>query len=162
MVAEVITALTYPFAWSLPYIPVLPIGMIEFVEAPLSYLLGIPSCNLKLIDPRSLDDTVVVDLNKVFTASEYSPDKLKSKSEGSKHPPHLPATISTNLSNAVYKLILAEEQMEEEYGGSEMLEQSLPRLETESLAEREFRVTVAIEICGLLRGYQGCFGSVFN
>ena len=41
-------------------------------------------------------------------------------------------------------------------------EQVLPRLESESLAEREFRVTVAIEICGLLRGYQDCVGTVFN
>jgi WD40 repeat protein len=162
MVAEVITTLTYPFAWCLPYIPVLPLGMIEFVEAPLSYLLGIPSCNLKLIEPGALDDTVVFDLNKEFSSAEYSPEKVKSKAVGSKHPPPLPASIATNLSNAVYKLLHAEEQMEEEYGGSDLLEQSFPRLEAESLAEREFRVTVAIEICGLLRGYQDCVGPVFN
>eukprot|EP00536_Pseudo-nitzschia_multiseries_P013777 jgi/Psemu1/261659/estExt_Genewise1Plus.C_6140004 len=71
MVAEVITALTYPFRWSLPYIPVLPIGMIEFVEAPLVYLLGSPTCNLENVDPRALDDTVVVDLNKAFSPIEY-------------------------------------------------------------------------------------------
>jgi WD40 repeat protein len=162
MVAEVITALAYPFAWSLPYIPVLPVGMIEFVEAPLSYLLGIPSGNLKMIDPRALDETVVVDLNKMFSSPEYSPEKQKSKSIGSKHPPPLPASVSANLSNAVFKLLHAEEQMEEEYRGSDLLEQGFPRLETESLAEREFRVTVAIEICGLLRGYQDCVGPVFN
>ncbi len=162
MVAEVITALTYPFTWSLPYIPILPLGMIEFVEAPLSYLLGIPSCNLKLIDPHALDDTVVFDLNKKFSPSDFAPEKLKQKSAGSKHPPPLPASVSANLTNAVYKLLHAEEQMEEEYGGSELLEQSLPRLEVESLAEREFRVTVAIEICGLLRGYHDCVGAVFN
>ena len=162
MVAEVITALTYPFTWSLPYIPVLPIGMIEFVEAPLPYILGIPSCNLKLIDPQALDDTVVFDLNKKFSSAEYSPEKLKPKPAGSKHPPPLPASVSTNLSNAIHKLLYAEEQMEEEYGGSDLVEQIFPRLETESLAEREFRVTIAIEICGLLRGYQDCVGPVFN
>jgi len=162
MVAEVITALAYPFTWSLPYIPVLPIGMIEFVEAPLSYLLGIPSCNLKSIDARALDDTVVFDLNKEFSFPEYSLDKVKSKSGANKHPPPLPASVAANISNAVYKLLQAEEQMEEEYGGFDSLSQSFPRLETESLAEREFRVTVAIEICGLLRGYQDCVGPVFN
>jgi WD40 repeat protein len=162
MVAEVITTLVYPFAWSLPYIPVLPIGMIEFVEAPLSYLLGTHSNNLKLIEPGALDDTVVFDLNKEFSSAEYSPEKVKSKSIGSKHPPPLPASIAANLSNAVYKLLHAEEQMEEEYGESDLLEQSFPRLENESLAEREFRVTVSIEICGLLRGYQDCVGPVFN
>jgi len=162
MVAEVITALTYPFAWSLPYIPVLPIGMIEFVEAPLSYLLGIPSCNLKLIDPRALDDTIVFDLNKKFSPSEFSHEKAKSKSAGNKHPPPLPTSLSTNLTHAVYKLLHAEEQMEEEYNGFGFLEHSFPRLDNESLAEREFRVTIAIEICGLLRGYQDCVGPVFN
>ena len=31
-----------------------------------------------------------------------------------------------------------------------------PRLEAESLAEREFRVAVARQVCGLMRGYQEC------
>ena len=162
MVAEVITALTYPFAWSLPYIPVLPVGMIEFVEAPLSYLSGIPSSNLKLIDPHALDDTVVFDLNKKFSPSDYSSEKLKSKTSGSKHPHPLPVPIARNLFNATHKLLQAEEEMEEELDGFELQQQGLPRLENESFAEREFRVTVAVQICGLLRGYQDCMGPVFN
>ena len=160
MVAEVITALIYPFSWSLPYIPILPLGMIEIVEAPISYMLGIPSCNLKFIEHGALDDTVVVDLNRGFSYADYSQEKMKSKAAGSmKHPPPLPGSFATNVSNAVYKLLHAEEEIEEEYG---MLEQNFPRLESESLAEREFRVTIAIEICGLLRGYQDCVGTVFN
>ncbi|OEU13120.1 DENN-domain-containing protein [Fragilariopsis cylindrus CCMP1102] len=160
MVAEVITALIYPFSWSLPYIPILPLGMIEIVEAPISYMLGIPSCNLKFIEHGALDDTVVVDLNRGFSYADYSQEKMKSKAAGSmKHPPPLPGSFATNVSNAVYNLLHAEEEIEEEYG---MLEQNFPRLESESLAEREFRVTIAIEICGLLRGYQDCVGTVFN
>jgi WD40 repeat protein len=163
MVAEVITALIYPFSWSLPYIPILPLGMIEIVEAPISYMLGIPSCNLKFIEHGALDDTVVVDLNKGFSSADYSQEKMKSKAVGSmKHPPPLPGSLATNVSNAVYKLLRAEEEIEEEYRGYDMLEHNFPRLESESLAEREFRVTIAIEICGLLRGYQDCVGTVFN
>lgn len=162
MVAEVITALIYPFKWSLPYIPILPLGMIEFVEAPLSCMLGIPSCNLKQIDHGALDDTVVVDLNRGFSSSDYSHENMKSKTCASKHPYSLPGSVSTNLSTAIYKLLRAEEEIEEQYGGSDLLEHSFPRLKPESIAEREFRVTVAIEICGLLRGYQDCIGTVFN
>lgn len=162
MVAEVITALTYPFTWSLPYIPILPLGMIEFVEAPLSYILGIPSCNLHLIDPRAFDDVVVVDLDSGFSSPDYFQGKRPSKVVGSnKYPTPLPASVATSISKAVYKVLRAEEQVEEEFG-ADLGDQSLPRLEAESLAEREFRVTVAVEICGLLRGYQECVGPVFD
>jgi hypothetical protein len=71
MVAEVITTLIYPFYWALPYVPVLPGAMLEFIEAPLSYLLGIPTASLKLIDPNALEDVVVVDLDSNFTSPDY-------------------------------------------------------------------------------------------
>lgn len=68
LVAEVVTALIYPFQWRLPYIPVLPMSMIEFVEAPLSYFLGVPSCNMKWIDKSALSDVVVIDLDNGFSS----------------------------------------------------------------------------------------------
>jgi hypothetical protein len=71
MVAEVITALIYPFYWALPYVPVLPRAMREFVEAPLSYFLGIPTSSLKFIDPNALEDVVVVDLDSGFNSPDY-------------------------------------------------------------------------------------------
>eukprot|EP00934_Nitzschia_sp_Nitz4_P006995 Nitzschia sp. Nitz4//scaffold263_size26989//115//7620//NITZ4_008223-RA/size26989-processed-gene-0.20-mRNA-1//1//CDS//3329544763//6985//frame0 len=160
MVAEVVTALIYPFVWSLPYIPILPIGMLEFVEAPLSYLLGIPSCNLALVDPRALDDVVVVDLDNGFSGSEYFDGRRTSK-KNSKNPLPLPSSTAANVTKAVYRLLRAEEAMDEEFP-ADMNELSLPRLESESLAEREFRVSIAIEVCGMLRGYQECLGQVFN
>ena len=73
MVAEVMTALIYPFFWSMPYIPVLPVGMIEFIEAPLSYLLGIPSSCLEqnMVDTTALEDVVVVDLDTGFSSPDW-------------------------------------------------------------------------------------------
>lgn len=51
MVAEtVVGALIYPFSWALPYIPVLPEAMLEFVEAPLSYFLGVPTSVTKCVE----------------------------------------------------------------------------------------------------------------
>jgi WD40 repeat protein len=161
MVAEVGTILAYPFSWSLPYIPILPLGMIEFVEAPLSYMLGIPSSSLKLVDPNGLDDVVVIDLDNGFSSDDYYDGRRLSRAR-SKSPTPLPASIATNISKSVYRLLRAEEEVEEEFGGTNFGAQNLPRLEQESLAEREFRISVAIEITGLLRGYQECVGPVFN
>mmetsp|Transcript_36256 Transcript_36256/g.87372 ORF Transcript_36256/g.87372 Transcript_36256/m.87372 type:complete len:2535 (+) Transcript_36256:254-7858(+) len=163
MVAEVVTALVYPFVWSLPYIPVLPLGMIEFVEAPLSYILGIPSCNLPLVDPNALDDVVVIDLNNGYSPPEVLPGRRQANgSTNSRQPTLLPTSVAANISTAFYKLLRAEAEIEREYGGADFDGQNFPRMEVESLAERDFRVAVAIEVCGLLRGYRECLGHVFN
>jgi WD40 repeat protein len=54
-----------------------------------------------------------------------------------------------------------EEEVEEEYGANNMHgTRSLPRLEAESLAEREFRIAVALQICSLVRGYEECLFKV--
>ena len=68
MAAEVACALIYPFRWQLPYVPVLPINMIEFLDAPLSYFLGVPSSNLKYVDRAILREVVVIDLDESQTA----------------------------------------------------------------------------------------------
>ncbi len=162
MIAEVVTALIYPFNWSLPYIPILPIGMLEFVEAPLSYILGVPSHSLTLIDRHALEDVVLIDLDNGSAPQTYFGSKRHPKAGASKNPPLLPSQVATNISKAVYKLLRAEEEVEGEYGLLNFGDHAMPRLEAESLAEREFRVSVAMEICGLLRGYQDCTGPVFN
>jgi len=153
MVAEVITSLLYPFQWSLPYVPVLPAEMMEFLEAPLSYLLGVPSCNMQHVDPVVLEDIVVVDLDRDFSSDfEGRRSGLKTKS-----PVPLPAAVASNISKAVYRLIRAEEEKEVSMGSTNFPGmRSFPRLEPESLPEREFRLAVAIEVCGLIRGYDEC------
>jgi len=162
MVAEVITALAYPFTWSLPYIPILPLGMLEFVEAPLSFMLGIPTCNLQLIDPYALEDIVVIDLDNGISPLEFLESGRRSSKIDRKSPTPLPANVATNISKAWHRLLRAEEEVEEQFGNNMLGEQSLPRLEGESLAEREFRIAVAMEISSLLRGYDDCVGPVFN
>lgn len=162
MVAEVVTALTYPFSWSLPYIPILPLGMLEFVEAPLSFILGIPTCNLQLVEPYALEELVVIDLDNGFSPVDFHEGNRRSSRIEKRSPTPLPANVATNISKAWYRLLRAEEEVEEQFGNTMLGEPSLPRLEDESLAEREFRISVAIEICSLLRGYDECIGPVFN
>jgi len=62
--------------------------------------------------------------------------------------------MSQKITNAVNHLLREEEKVEAEYG--KISTRHLPRLDHESLAEREFRVRVALEVCGLFRGYQEC------
>eukprot|EP00980_Cylindrotheca_fusiformis_P013264 scaffold3373_cov137-Cylindrotheca_fusiformis.AAC.24 len=162
MVAEVVTALTYPFSWSLPYIPILPLGMLEFVEAPLSFILGIPTCNLQLVEPYIFEELVVIDLDNGFSPIDYYEGNRRSARMEKRSPTPLPANVATNISKAWYRLLRAEEEIEEQFGNTMLGEQSLPRLEDESLAEREFRISVAVEVCSLLRGYDECVGPVFN
>jgi hypothetical protein len=48
--------------------------MLEFVEAPLSFLLGVPTASLKLIDPIVLTELVVVDID---NASAGNPSSVR-------------------------------------------------------------------------------------
>lgn len=73
---------------------------------------------------------------------------------GAKRPLPLPQDMSQNITYAVNHLLREEEKVEAEYG--KISTRHLPRLDHESLAEREFRVRVALEVCGLFRGYQEC------
>jgi len=155
MVAEVITALIYPFSWQLPYIPVLPVDMLEIVEAPLSYFLGVPTPNMQYIDKSVLNDIVVVDLDNGFTSPDYYDGRRGARP--TKLPAHLPTSVASNISKAVFRLLREEEEVEEQFGATTISgARHLPRLEGESLAEREFRITVAIQICSLVRGYYDC------
>jgi len=155
MVAEVITALIYPFIWSLPYLPVLPEQMLEMVEAPLSYFFGVLSCNMKFIDESVFSEVVVIDLDNGFTCPDYYEGRRGGRQ--TKSPCPLPASVASNISKAVFRLLREEEDIEEEYGSNNMHGgRSLPRLEQESLAEREFRIAVALQICGLVRGFDEC------
>ena len=79
----------------------------------------------------------------------------------SKTPTPLPASVASNISKAVFRLLREEEEVEEEYGANNMHgTRSLPRLEAESLAEREFRIAVALQVCSLVRGYDECLFKV--
>jgi hypothetical protein len=71
MVAEVISALIFPFTWQLPFIPVLPKDMLEFLEAPLSFFVGLPTYNVKYCDKNILSEIVVVDLDDILSSTDY-------------------------------------------------------------------------------------------
>ena len=76
MVAEVVTALIYPFKFQLPYIPVIPLSLMEVIEAPVSYFIGVPSCSMQYIEKGVLADVVVIDLDNGFSTPDYFDGRL--------------------------------------------------------------------------------------
>ena len=74
----------------------------------------------------------------------------------SKVPNPLPSSVSSNISKAIFRLLREEEEIEDQYGSAFADSRHFPRMDGESLAEREFRIAIAQQICGLIRGYQEC------
>jgi hypothetical protein len=69
----------------------------------------------------------------------------------------LPASVCGNISKSLFRLVRDEQEVEEQFGASNFSgTRHLPRLDSESLAERNFRIEVAQQICSLIRGYQEC------
>lgn len=60
MVAECITALMYPFAWHHVYVPILPTTLLQYVEAPMPYIMGLHA-DLAVAPPPGV---CVVDLDR--------------------------------------------------------------------------------------------------
>ncbi len=153
MVAEVITALIFPFTWQLPYIPVLPKDMLEILDAPLPFFVGVATATLKYVDKSVLSELVVVDLDDVAGSTEYD----GRRGTRTKIPPALPASVSTSISKALFRLLREDDELEE------LMKTAMfpgcrrsPRLENESMPERKFRIHVSLQICSLIRGYQDC------
>ena len=62
-VAETATALFYRLECVLSYIPCISKEMIPALEAPWSYLAGVPACLVPLVDPLVWDNVVGFDLD---------------------------------------------------------------------------------------------------
>jgi hypothetical protein len=86
-VAEGMFALMYPLQWPYAYVPVLPRILLEHVESPQPFVLGVHSSWLKDMSPDVYEDLVVVDCDR-----------------GMVHAPHIqpcPPSIRRRLLSAV-------------------------------------------------------------
>lgn len=63
MACECVRALLYPLSCSCVYIPVVPSTLLDLVEAPVPYILGIHSAWLDLFKPELLADVLICDCN---------------------------------------------------------------------------------------------------
>ncbi|KAL1130671.1 hypothetical protein AAG570_011913 [Ranatra chinensis] len=62
-------AIIYPMIWQHIFIPVLPLPLIDYLLAPMPYLIGVPNSLLDRVRPSDIGDVVILDAdnNKVNT-----------------------------------------------------------------------------------------------
>lgn len=62
--------LIYPMCWQHIFIPVLPKHLLDYVSAPMPFLIGLPSSTMSKINTSELGEVVIlyIDLNKVETS----------------------------------------------------------------------------------------------
>ena len=61
--AESLTALLYPFLWQHTYLPVVPSALVDCVESPMPFILGMSSGLFESIPRTRLEDVYVVDID---------------------------------------------------------------------------------------------------
>ena len=72
MVCEVLLCLLYPLSWSWPCIPILPREMLEFVQAPVPWILGVVAANKEVMEHVG-EEVVVYDIDRRGFMKDHKP-----------------------------------------------------------------------------------------
>ncbi|XP_014480888.1 PREDICTED: DENN domain-containing protein 1C isoform X2 [Dinoponera quadriceps] len=82
-------ALIYPMIWQHIYIPVLPLSLIDYLLAPMPFLIGVPTATLQKVRKSDLGEVVILDADNNTIDSPFQ--DLES----------LPQDVVTNLKKAL-------------------------------------------------------------
>ncbi|XP_018404533.1 PREDICTED: DENN domain-containing protein 1A [Cyphomyrmex costatus] len=82
-------ALIYPMIWQHIYIPVLPLSLIDYLLAPMPFLIGVPTQTLQKVPKSDLGEVVILDADNNTIESPFQ--DLES----------LPQDVVTNLKKAL-------------------------------------------------------------
>ncbi|XP_018363918.1 PREDICTED: DENN domain-containing protein 1A isoform X2 [Trachymyrmex cornetzi] len=82
-------ALIYPMIWQHIYIPVLPLSLIDYLLAPMPFLIGVPTLTLQKVPKSDLGEVVILDADSNTIESPFQ--DLES----------LPQDVVTNLKKAL-------------------------------------------------------------
>ncbi|CAL1680904.1 unnamed protein product [Lasius platythorax] len=82
-------ALIYPMIWQHIYIPVLPLSLIDYLLAPMPFLIGVPTLTLQKVPKSDLGEVVILDADNNMIESPFQ--DLES----------LPQDVVTNLKKAL-------------------------------------------------------------
>ncbi|XP_025271150.1 DENN domain-containing protein 1A isoform X1 [Camponotus floridanus] len=82
-------ALIYPMIWQHIYIPVLPLSLIDYLLAPMPFLIGVPTSTLQKVPKSDLGEVVILDADNNTIESPFQ--DLES----------LPQDVVTNLKKAL-------------------------------------------------------------
>ncbi|XP_047482884.1 C-myc promoter-binding protein-like isoform X5 [Penaeus chinensis] len=123
-VAEAITMIIFPFHWQCPYIPLCPLGLSDFLNAPIPFLLGLDSRFFDLYHPPT--DVICIDLD---TGAMSVPDDKKFLI--TKLLPRRPArTLRASLESLCEKI----------YKFEKLLQMHLKAQKTESGIDTDFKI----------------------
>ena len=90
-VAEAVSQVIFPFYWQCPFIPLCPIGMSDYLAAPLPFIIGLDSRFFDLYDQPSDVNAIDLDTNTVTLCSEKK--SLSAKLLPKKASRHLRASL---------------------------------------------------------------------
>ncbi|XP_053380942.1 DENN domain-containing protein 1B-like isoform X2 [Mercenaria mercenaria] len=82
-VVHAATSLLYPMFWQHLFIPVLPSFLIDYLTAPMPYVIGVHTALMQKVKTAELGDAVVVDADKNTVSTEFDdlhdlPDEMSS------------------------------------------------------------------------------------
>ncbi len=89
-VAEAVMQIIFPFYWQCPYIPLCPIGMSDYLAAPLPFVIGLDSRFFDLYDQPVDVNAVDLDTNTITVCEER---RGRSSLNAAKHLPKRPARL---------------------------------------------------------------------
>uniref|UniRef100_A0A0K2U5Z1 Uncharacterized protein n=1 Tax=Lepeophtheirus salmonis TaxID=72036 RepID=A0A0K2U5Z1_LEPSM len=78
-VAEALKQIIFPFHWQCPYIPLCPIGMSDYLAAPLPFIIGLDSRFFDMYDQPSDVNAVDLDTKTITLSSPLLSEKLLPK-----------------------------------------------------------------------------------
>lgn len=90
------SSLLYPLSWQYLYIPVLPGPMIDFLTAPVPFLMGVPDVTLKRKPAAEIGEVVILDADSNTVKNPFADEDI--------FPPEVASTLKKNLKEKVMNL----------------------------------------------------------
>eukprot|EP00494_Astrolonche_serrata_P026159 UN26420 len=67
--------LIQPFVWEHIFIPILPFSLLNYIAAPMPFVIGIKSSFMSHIDARCVSEVICVDLDKDAVEGNFNLNK---------------------------------------------------------------------------------------
>ena len=91
------SSLLYPLTWQYLYIPVLPGPMIDFLTAPVPFLMGVPDVTLKRKPASEIGEVVILDADSNTVKNPFADEDI--------FPPEVASILKKNLKEKVMILL---------------------------------------------------------
>ena len=131
MVCETLLSLIFPCVWSFVVIPVLPDQMLEFIQAPVPYILGVGRVTKEMEDHLAGGDVVVFDVDTCrFVGISSSPSFTR-----------MPKAVRESAANAWSEMDAADG-----FG-----DRKVNYTERETKMEKRFRVSLSLALSSFIK-----------